>query len=325
MEDKMNFKELEKKVGFTLAVLICEDLLSKNFFHELSFEQLLKVHNEIPSKFEFNKKVLWHIKRFKQPFADWYEIAQNTDSYTWLYQLALKRMHEQVTTVEEWSQLLQVIPGNDKARAGIYKKMQRRAKTFDDWFVIWQAAPDKSKLELEALKKVKELAKTFADWHKIQRESWTDPKRLKLTFIKMNTLAKTFDDWYIHWHNLHNEKLESMRLQAEKQMKKQAKEVIHWFRIVCRTMSHSEHEALTKLALNKLHRLKGTFDQWLTIMHEASIQDMGMRDIAIYKMVNLAKTFKEWHSVWQCAYFAGLDENEVKELALKKMKELSVT
>ena len=147
MAAKMVFDDLIKKVGFGLAVVICQKKLPDYFFNSLFFGQLLEVYKETYPDTPLQKKLLEKIAKKNEPFEVWLKTHGDTRPGDPLEKMALEEMVEKAYHTEQmWAVCKRIFPNSPLKKTDL-KKMVQRIKSFKGLWELYEKLPSHNPLK----------------------------------------------------------------------------------------------------------------------------------------------------------------------------------
>ncbi len=311
----MTFEELVRQVGHPLAVVIYSQHVhvGVSFWDSLTFEQWKEALQTLPASDTRRKDVFYRMKTKAQTFghittlyfycnspsekqklvAQAVEKAQAFGEWRWVYinagdrlvcEVAFSKMKEVLSTFKDWTDTILY----DEHKGEYTILLCGKASSIDDWLDVYRRSGPSSHCEPAvnetARKKLGELITTAAGWRKVfeekGRSSTQDPIGM-FALAEMAKCASTIGDCvYVH--------------------------------------DKATMDNTTRAAMEiKLTALDGSFGEWQGLF--ASKSNLSpFETIAMQKMVERAKTIKDWQYVYDNA---GL-QPERQRRALEEMTKL---
>lgn len=136
-------KELERKVGFGLAVVIMLDELPREFFSTVSDKNWYSVRSNCNTS-EQKSKVVEILLNQNKTFDQWsslYRASDNNDYWRYpgtIENAAVKKAVELASTFNQWYAIHSY--GIYELQIYALKKMEKLASTFNQWQIIYQSA-----------------------------------------------------------------------------------------------------------------------------------------------------------------------------------------
>lgn len=196
------------------------------------------------------------------------------------------------------------------------KKMVCLARTKIDWLVVLSKSIRRSEVEKCALAEIEKWQLDFRAWDKLRRQ-WScqyDDRARRLIIEKMKQGACSFSQWLLICRTSDGE----LHAQAFRKLIELAKTTKHWLAVAKQNPEPDGHEAYA-LAEKEL---AGTLNSIAKCCYAVKKFKRGhaFRNIALTKIGSLAKTLKDWCTVYDLTEFP--EDFSLRARAFEKICEL---
>jgi len=120
----MDFKELRKKVGVEVAVVIAQKELPVGFWEEITLNECFSIYRKVPTDSELSKTALAKIIEKEGTFNEWFNIYKHACYGSELKEVALAKMIKNKGTLSEWSEVYKSAPNDSELKKAAQKHLQ---------------------------------------------------------------------------------------------------------------------------------------------------------------------------------------------------------
>lgn len=205
-QKKISFDELVEKVGFGMAVVICESSLPDEFWSGLNFDQWLDIGNATILNSALEVKSVYNFERLAKTFDQKYALLDFIVPYTKAWNDVVSDMEELAKTHEQWMKVYLRAESGSEAKKNAFAEIGQSAepgksvKTFNDWFKIYDHSKDGSEEKKKAFAEMEKTAKVSSDWLGIIVYFDSEDEIDGIILPKASELAVTIDDWVNIYH-----------------------------------------------------------------------------------------------------------------------------